>query len=317
MYQKIKQLVEFPSLSRVYKGWLRQKEQKEIIRILSRPEPPHYYDSEKTFEQLQNAYFPRTGYKYDSFSTWSRGTQRALKLIQVANLHEPGFSILDAGCGDGMTGYMLACYGHYVKLLDLEDWRDARTKNIPFVYGDLCSSLPLESNSFDLVFSYNTFEHVANPKVALAELVRVCKKDGLIYLQFDPLYASPWGLHAYRTIFMPYSQFLFSPSFINQKLQELNIYDLGKKRTTLQPMNQWRLSQFEHLWQTCNCDIINVSFVRIFSHLKIIMQFPNAFSGLGLTFEDVTTKEIQILLRKEDLEEFLPELEKTTPIKVF
>lgn len=65
-------------------------------------EEPQPYDSEEVFERLQQSYLPRTGYGYDSYSTWRRGTERALKLLKMFELlRKPGLSILDAGCGDG------------------------------------------------------------------------------------------------------------------------------------------------------------------------------------------------------------------------
>jgi hypothetical protein len=146
--------------------------------------------------------------------------------------------------------------------------------------------------------SYNTFEHLENPAVAFSEILRVCKIGALIYLEFGPLYASPWGLHAYRTICMPYPQFLFSKGFIEKKLYELGIHDLGARRENLQRLNEWRINQFTDLWAKSNCEIISSYFLNDTSHLEIIKRFPSAFSGKSLIFEDVTTQAISVLLRK-------------------
>lgn len=271
----------------------------EITKILSQPSKPYYYDSEEIFEQLQKLYLPRSGYDYDSYSTWERGVKRSGKLLKIiSQLRQPGLNILEAGCGDGMTGYILEKYGHQATLTDFDDWRDERAKALPFVQSDLCTQLKLESDQYNLICSYNTFEHLEDPTTALAELIRVCKKGGYIYLNFGPLYASPWGLHANSTILMPYSQFLFSKTFIEKKLDQLGIQDLGQQRGSLQPLNRWRVKQFTHLWETSGCDIISCSTNSISSHLSLIKQYPMAFSGKALTFEDVTTYSIAVLLRK-------------------
>lgn len=293
--------VKDKALSRVqarHEDALSKETHDEVSKILACTEAPQFYDSEDVFGRLQTA-FPRLPeYGYDPFSTWSRGVERSRDLIQLSDLREPGAKVLEAAAGDGMTGYMLSCYGHDVTLTDLEDWRDVRAKDTAFVGCNLCADLPLDSDSFDLIFSFNAFEHLEAPDITLSELVRVCKQGGLIHLSFNPLYASPWGLHAYRSLLMPYPQFLFSPSFIDRKLEELNIYDLGKQRTTLQPLNQWRVSQFGNLWETSNCSVVDLRHDTIFSFLDVVKQFPKAFGGLGLTLEDLTTSGIHITLKK-------------------
>jgi SAM-dependent methyltransferase len=278
--------------------WRRKKERAEINGILARPNPPVYYESEELFEKLQKAFDPLPEYGYDLLSTWERGTKRSVQLIQKAALHELGAKVLEVGCGDGMTGYALGCYGHHVTLWDLEDWRDVRAKGIPFTHVDLCARTAAQVGTFDLVFSYNTFEHLEKPEQALAQVVRMCREGGLIYLEFGPLYAGPWGLHAYRTIHFPYPQFIFSGSFLEHKFVEVGIQDLGKPRETLQPLNQWRLSQYRLLFERSRCDIVSWSLTRQFSYLWIIRRFPLAFTGRGLSFDDVTTQAISVMLRK-------------------
>jgi SAM-dependent methyltransferase len=277
----------------------RQEQQRVLIsKILSRRNGFRYYDSEKIFNNLQKECPSRSEYKYDPYSTWRRGVERALNLFDFVELRQGQRRILEVTCGDGMTGFTLHSYNHFVTLNDLEDRRDNRAKNIAFVEGDICKSLNLNSNSFDFVCSYNAFEHLENPAKALDEIIRVCKKGGLIYLEFGPLYASPWGMHVYRTVKMPYPQFLFSERFLKNKLNELGIYDLGEKRSDLQPLNKWRLNQFFQLWEKCDCDTVESSLVTDFSCLKYIMRFPEAFCNKDLTFEDVTTQAIILALRK-------------------
>lgn len=283
-------------LSRVKKAQIIR----DVAEILSKLNPPQYYDSDKVFEHLQNSYDPRTGYGYDSFSTWERGVQRVQKLLErVASLQTPGISVLYAGCGDGMTGHAFVQYGHKVKLIDFEDWRDPRAKDIPFFCGNLCKQLPFDSNQFDLVCSYNAFEHFNNPEITFKELLRVCKPGGHICLEFGPLYNSSWGLHAYRTITMPYSQFLFSQKKLLFKLNQFGIHDLGKSQTVLQPLNKWSVEQFCSLWNTPVCEIIWLKKIKDFSNLKIIINYPKSFTGLALTLEDVTTNALCAILKKK------------------
>jgi len=51
--------------------------------------------------------------------------------------------------------------------------------------------------TFDLVYSIATFEHLTNPYKALLEMLRVTKIDGYGYVQAGPLYCSPFGHHMF------------------------------------------------------------------------------------------------------------------------
>jgi len=226
-----------------YAGHLRRQYKKaplvtRIAPILASNTAPSYYDDR--FEQLQNGYSKWwEEYGYDGYCTWVRGFQRAVKLMAVPALRASKLAVFEAGCGDGMTSYALASYGNdrRVTLNDTEDWRDERAKPFQFVSGNVCSRLPLDSDSFDLVITYNTFEHIEDPGAAFTDLVRLCKPGGHIHIEFDPLYCSPLGLHAFSFL-MPYPQFLFSPHLIETKVRKLGVKDLGQEFDRLQPTNK-------------------------------------------------------------------------------
>ena len=291
----------FPRLTERLSWKKQQQSNKQVIQTLSIHESPKHYDSDELFQRLQTTYPSRgQNYRYDLYSTWKRGSERALDLLNKLDiLRKPGLSIVEAGCGDGMTGYALGSYGHDVTLLDFDDWRDARARSLKFRRCDLCGNLPFKPQSFDFVYSFNTFEHLYDPESAISELTRVCKNGGYLYLEFGPLYYSPWGLHAYRTVHMPYPQFLFSESFLAKKLHELGIKDLGSTKTYLQPLNKWRLWQFLALWQNFNCKIVSTWRHTDYSHLNIVKAFPMAFTGRGLAFDDITTQGLSVMLMKK------------------
>lgn len=276
------------------------RRKRKIDRILSDPQPPETMDDDAVFLALQNHYPTLPEYGYDAASTWRRAADRLSTLLsRVDRLSEPGRSILDVACGDGMLGRLFETYGHAVELVDLEDWRDKRAGKLSFRAANISEGLPYENNSFDLVCSFNAFEHFPDPAIAFSEMIRTCKPGGSIFLQFGPLYAGPWGLHAYRTLRMPYPQFLFSAGYIQVKLQELGISDLGKHRTELQYTNQWYLRQFEQLWQDRRCEIVYKYNHQKTDYLDVIREYPACFRGRNLLYEDVATHCIVIQLRRK------------------
>ncbi|AWI90068.1 hypothetical protein C0214_18465 [Methylobacterium sp. DM1] len=63
---------------------------------------------------------------------------------------------------------------------------------------------------FDFVFSINAFEHIPNPLLALAEARRVARTGAPIYIQFDPIWNSPWGHHLPHLNFEPWTHLLLN-----------------------------------------------------------------------------------------------------------
>jgi len=274
------------------------KRRRAVDRILGAPAPVQREDMAHYFDVLQAQYGGVPEYGYDPFSTWQRGAERAKDLLSLSGMQRPGGTVLEVACGDGMTGFLLAGYGHDVQLTDVVDWRDGRARGIAFTDSNVCERLPFAEASYDLIYSYNAFEHFPAPASALSEIVRVCRPGGLMYFQFGPLYASPWGLHAYRMLRMPYPQFLFSAEFIKEKLQEMGIQDLGQELSDLQFTNQWRVDQFHALWEGSQCQIIDEHVYRDAGHLDLIERFPQRFQGRGLTYDDLTIQSVYVTLRK-------------------
>ncbi len=269
-----------------------------VQRILRNPNPPEPLDSAEVFAALQEAHPARPDYGYDLCATWRRAAVRVLQLLSECDLRTPGKRLLEVAAGDGMTGSQLSCYGHKVTLLDIEDWRDPRAREMPFLMADVCEGIPEEPRSFDVVYSYNAFEHFRDPSSAFSEIVRVCKRGGLILLSFGPLYWSPWGYHVYRVIRFPYPQMLFSESFVSAVVAERGIYDLGRTMVEPQYVHHWTANQFRRLWRRDDVEVVSERIDRNTGYLDLVERFPQAFRGRGLEVADIVSESIHVVLRK-------------------
>ena len=49
--------------------------------------------------------------------------------------------------------------------------------------------------------------------------------------------------------------------------------------TELQPMNRWRLSQFDAAWTSSGCTIISREVFHDMDFLDLVSRFPNSFRG--------------------------------------
>lgn len=99
-----------------------------------------------------------------------------------------GLTIADIGCGTGRHALRWAAAGARVTAVDFSEamLQRARAKTgadaIHFVSHDLATSLPFESHTFDRVCCCLVLDHISNADGFLAELGRICRRDGLVCL---------------------------------------------------------------------------------------------------------------------------------------
>ena len=286
-----------PNLHRRYVEHQRASLLHRVSAVVSEPSASVTLN-ETEFDDLQRRYKQWWAqYDFDAYSTGRRAYERALSFLKLEPLRIPGKNVLEIACGDGMSGTALSIYGHHVTLLDYQDWRDSRAQRQQFVKSNLSEPIPLPNSSYDFIFSFNAFEHIPDPALAMNEMVRVLKPGGLILIDFNPLYASPLGLHAF-CFTMPYPQFLFSDEIISLKLKSLGLNDLGKVMDALQPLNRWRIQQFRALWRRSDCEIIEYNEIKNSNHLDMVFKYPQAFRGRGLLSDDLVVEGMRVVLRK-------------------
>jgi len=86
------------------------------------------------------------------------------------------------------------------------------SERVSFVIGK--SRDLLDSASFDVVLSRDSFEHFDDPEGILDELHRILKPGGKVYITFGPLWYSPYGGHIQFMTRYPWLHLLFSEKTI-------------------------------------------------------------------------------------------------------
>ena len=104
-----------------------------------------------------------------------------------------GVRALDAGTGGGCVPEALEEVGASVVGLDIADHRLGGVIRTPFVLGR-GERLPFRDEAFDLVILSNVLEHVPDTRGTLAEMARVCRPGGHVYLSWTT-WLSPLGGH--------------------------------------------------------------------------------------------------------------------------
>ena len=99
-----------------------------------------------------------------------------------------GSTILDAGCGTGLSSYLLAKAGFKVVGTDISELFLSRgikkykgQKGLSFKVCD-AAEMPFPNQSFDAVCSYDLLEHVVDVAAVLKEMSRITKKGGLVII---------------------------------------------------------------------------------------------------------------------------------------
>lgn len=112
--------------------------------------------------------------------------------------------ILEIACGRGGFSRLLGSRGASVCGADFSASAVAIAKERLLGYPSLASrvtfvqadaqNMPFEEDSFDIVVSCETIEHVPDPLAAVREMYRVCKPGGMLYLT-TPNYLNFMGLY--------------------------------------------------------------------------------------------------------------------------
>jgi ubiquinone/menaquinone biosynthesis C-methylase UbiE len=99
-----------------------------------------------------------------------------------------GKNVLDAACGTGYGSKMMAIAGAASVAsvdIDPDSIQLAKTEyhddKIQFMTADVCA-LPFQTNTFDIVVSFETIEHIPDGDTWIKESWRVLKDDGLLLI---------------------------------------------------------------------------------------------------------------------------------------
>ena len=140
-------------------------------------------------------------------------------------------SILDCGCGDGKTIYAMKIRGFLdnkeVYAFDLSPSRVDIVKkidqNINVFVDDVEVMSKVKDASIDFLISEQVIEHVADPARMLANMERVTRKGGIIYLStvFKKWYG--WYFHRNK------GKWVLDPTHLREYENESELFDLINK----------------------------------------------------------------------------------------
>lgn len=183
---------------------------------------------------------------------------RAKIILQHLNKIAPSatdLKILNVGAATGNTSVLLQKFGKVTSIeYDKDCYEFTKQKLGIEIYNASATDLPFENNSFDLVCCFDVIEHIENDQLAVNEMNRVCKPNGILFLTV-PAFMQLWSTHdevnhhfrryTLSQILQLFSQlkgdvirktyfcaFLFLPLYVFRKLKNLLTNKKSEKEKT-------------------------------------------------------------------------------------
>jgi len=275
-----------------YRHCISIKARKAFSRSALTPE----WLSEEMIDILHNKYPYPPLISYQPEDLKRSAERRVRNISRLLGVHaEMCHRYLDIGCSEGTVCDTLRLRGKFVAGIDIRfGFNNVNVHNHSFAQMD-AARLGFADGRFDCVFSFASFEHFCDPKAVMDEAVRVVRKGGFIYLHFGPLYLSSYGLHAYRSITVPYCQCLFEKETLTNFCRRKNLQppDYGS-------LNQWTLQDFRRLWSSYASKLRCIRYYEYLNtdHIDLIKRYPSCFKSKTDFFDNLVVPEIEIFFQK-------------------
>jgi SAM-dependent methyltransferase len=116
---------------------------------------------------------------------WFVAMRRITDVLLTTPLSRKNLTILDAGCGTGFNLIHFEAAGHAAFGLDLapEAVAAVRRRGFEKVARASVTEIPYRSESFDIAYSFEVIDEVADTDKAMRELYRVLKPGGFLLLR--------------------------------------------------------------------------------------------------------------------------------------
>lgn len=166
---------------------------------------------------------------------WIANTNHKRKLESLSEINNS--LVLDIGSGDSHIEDYISSDNRLLKIDYLNT--NKRYDEKPDIYAD-ASSLPLKSQSVDIIIIFEVLEHLKDSNTAFDEIYRVLKPSGILYisvpftyplhdLPYDYRRYTPFGLeHKMRSKNLTVVHSTKYPSHLSTLLYLINMYYLSK-----------------------------------------------------------------------------------------
>jgi len=271
----------------------------------------------------------------DNIMTRKKSVEVAILLLKNHNIDWKDKDILEIGCYDGLQSYVAACYKPKSVLgIDVNEYGVRQSMNMdadmnrkwirrmrrmtkaqfPENVGRLVSFDEVDATKmdydeeFDIIFSFDTLEHLIPPKDAFKCMYRALKKGGGMFHSYNPFFALNGG-HSPCTL-----DFLWGHCSLSEKDVEkyINIFRAGEAKTAIpffkESLNRMTLKDMEDYCKEIGFRILYMNLISDFFRNKeeetkihiekdylpfVVKHYPSA------TVRDLLYDHIEMVMVKE------------------
>ena len=159
---------------------------------------------------------------------------------------------------------------------------------------------------FDFVCSFNAFEHIPDPEIALSEIARVLKPGGYAYLTFDPIWTADTGNHFFHRVEEPWAHLVLKDEdFISEmKKNGADSWEIDEYKYA---MNRVRLSCYKSIF-SIQTKKFNLQLVNLITWKGLTQDsyrhhrnYQTALN-MGFSEEELYTRGIEVIFKKLESE---------------
>jgi ubiquinone/menaquinone biosynthesis C-methylase UbiE len=230
--------------------------------------------------------------------------------------------VLDFGCGDGYMALGLLRFNPQTIVgVDLNPAYERLperagkylgTNELPgileFQKVREAEPLPFEEGAFEAVYAWSVFEHVSDLNQVLQELYRVLKAGGILFIQIEPLYYSPFGSHLQRLIPEPWAHLKLPEEVLLQQVMAAEDQiasiekDLAYQSLEFETYKQFLINEYRQLNRVTIQELIDVTgkYFRTIEQQRFRSHPYSAPPNLLTRYSeaDLLSNEIQLTLQK-------------------
>lgn len=271
---------------------------KAAMRAFNEAEKSPQWLDANVLDELDRLYPPEAGSRKEEEDRSIAGREKAARLLSAIGGNDEGFDdFLELGCGDGTVCETLARKGKRATGIDIDGDSFSNRASVTgalFMKMDV-SDLEFRDASFDCIFSFDSFEHFADPTSALEQAIRVLRPGGLLYFSLGPTYNSPRGLHSRQKLAIPYRQHLFPIDLLQTFVKTRN-----RGLIEVEDVNKWSLGQYRRLWNLYALRLVKLDYLEIatYKHIGLIEKYPTCFRSKVDSFEELVVADIVALFKK-------------------
>jgi 2-polyprenyl-3-methyl-5-hydroxy-6-metoxy-1,4-benzoquinol methylase len=256
------------------------------------------------------------------------------KLLQIFGYGIAGKDVLEVGCHDGRNAFAIAksganhvdaidipVYGvlqkedgepdvrslerqsqylHQVRMLCAKAFDDdSLVSKVSF--SDLDVTDLNKKNAYDLIVSWETLEHITNPRKAIANMFKALRPNGMCFHEYNSYYSLNGG-HSLCTLDFPYGHARLSATDFERYIQKYRPQEVGVATNFYNHcLNRMTISDLKEACSDTGFDVLALCTWQDGSNLaiidQIIMEQCKRLKA-NVSIEDLISPRIWILMQK-------------------